>query len=173
VSENRLVGEVNDLVGEVELAAIPEATPGNYAKRWSKRRVGDTEEDSLTRATKLKAQQNEGDKDTEPLNFNLFDLCIESNLYSVGISLGHGKCSINESISNLREVAAPSVEGSDYDKKTVSMDKEMIYLEDDEELDKLLLNQLCCEITEEVMDLGDCKDDLLITSGSKTRKKEI
>jgi hypothetical protein len=103
MGENRLVGEVNGLVGEVELAAIPEATPGNYAKRWSKRRVGDTEEDSLTRATKLKAQQNEGDKDTEPLNFNLFDLCIESNLCSVGISLGHGKCSINESISKLRE----------------------------------------------------------------------
>jgi hypothetical protein len=170
--ENRLVGEVNNRVGEAELAAIPEATPGNSAKRWSKRRAGDTEEDSLTRATKLKAQRNEGDKDTDPLNFNLSDLCIESNLCSVGISLGHGKCSINESISKLREAAAPSVEGSDYDKKTVSMDKELIDLEDDEELDKLLLNQLCCEIMEEVMDLGDCKDDLLITPGSKTRKKK-
>jgi hypothetical protein len=64
---------------------------------------------------------NEGDKNTDPLNLNLSYLCIESNLCSVGISLGHGKCSINESISKLREAIVASVEGSVYDKKTISI----------------------------------------------------
>jgi hypothetical protein len=41
------------VVGEALLAAIPEASPAKSASPWSKCWAGDTDEDSLERATKL------------------------------------------------------------------------------------------------------------------------
>jgi hypothetical protein len=40
------------------------------------------------------------------------------------------------------------------DKRTIVLENE--FLEFQEELDKIILNQLCGEIMEEVMDLGEC-----------------
>jgi hypothetical protein len=56
--ENNLVVD-SSLVGE--LAAILDVSPAKSASRWSKRHAGDTDEDSVERATEIKSQRNEGD----------------------------------------------------------------------------------------------------------------
>jgi hypothetical protein len=45
--------------------------------------------------------------------------------------IGHDNSSINESISKLREAAAPSVDGSIYDGKTLLLENELIYIEEE------------------------------------------
>jgi hypothetical protein len=56
------------------------------------------------------------------------------------------------------------------DKKMLILEKELKDIELVEDLDKMLLNQLCGEIMDKVMDLGECSDDLLTTPGSKSSK---
>jgi hypothetical protein len=56
------------------------------------------------------------------------------------------------------------------DKKMLILEKELKDIELVEDLDKMLLNQLCGEIMDKVMDLGECFDDLLTTPGSKSSK---
>jgi hypothetical protein len=80
-------GESNT-VGEAKLAAVPEASPAKSASRWSKKSAGDTDKNSLNRASKLKAQCNEGDNNPNPLSLNISNCCIQTNLSSVGIHLG-------------------------------------------------------------------------------------
>jgi hypothetical protein len=166
------VGE-NTSVANAELGNIPEASLAKSGSRWSKHRAGDTDEDSLNRATKLKAQRNEGDIIPETLCFNFDDSLIQSNLDVVGISLGVDKDSVNKSIKTLKEVVVSSTtkELCD-DHKTFALDEEEKNLEQEEELDKLILNHLCSDIMEEIMDLGECKNDLLIIPGSTSSKKK-
>jgi hypothetical protein len=166
------VGE-NTPVANAELGNIPEASLAKSGSRWSKHRAGDTDEDSLNRATKLKAQRNEGDIIPETLCFNFDDSLIQSNLDVVGISLGVDKDSVNKSIKTLKEVVVSSTtkELCD-DHKTFALDEEEKNLEQEEELDKLILNHLCSDIMEEIMDLGECKNDLLIIPGSTSSKKK-
>jgi hypothetical protein len=52
------------------------------------------------------------------------------------------------------------------------LENELKDFQQEEELDKFLLNQLCSDLMEEVIDLEECNDNLLITSGSKTSKKK-
>jgi hypothetical protein len=98
---------------------------------------------------------------------------IQSNLDVVGISLGVDKDSVNKSIKTLNEVVVSSTtkELCD-DHKTFALDEEEKNLEQEEELDKLILNHLCSDIMEEIMDLGECKNDLLIIPGSTSSKKK-
>jgi hypothetical protein len=72
-------GESN-MVGEVELAVVPEASPVKSASRWNKRCAGDTDEDSLKRASKLKAQRTEGDNNPNPLSLNISDSYIQTKI---------------------------------------------------------------------------------------------
>jgi hypothetical protein len=58
------------------------------------------------------------------------------------------------------------------DKKMMVLENELKDIQQEEELDKVLLNQLCSDLMEEVMDLEECNNDFLITSGSKTRNKK-
>jgi hypothetical protein len=53
------------------------------------------------------------------------------------------------------------------------LDEEEKNIDQEEELDKLILNYLYSDIMEEVMDLRECKNDLLIVPSSTTRKKKI
>jgi hypothetical protein len=161
-----------------ELADIPEASPANSASRWSKRRAGDTDEDSLERATKIKAQRNEGDNQSDLLRINISDSIIHSNLGSVGIVIGQDKSIIDESLVTLRE-AAENIALAKIDYKSVVCDKKMMGLESElkdihqeEELDKVLLNQLCSDLMEEVMDREECNNELFITSGPRTSNKK-
>jgi hypothetical protein len=115
-----LTGEADPVV-EAGLAAIPGASsPAKSATRWSKRQARDTDEHSLKRTSKLKAQGNEGDKNPDPLSFNLTDLCIQENLSSVGIMLGQDHCSIYASLGILRESVSVSAELAACDKKYAS-----------------------------------------------------
>jgi hypothetical protein len=61
-----------------QLAAIPEASPAKVASRWSKWRAGDTDQDSSDRATKLKAQRNEGEQACDPLSLNFSDSSVHA-----------------------------------------------------------------------------------------------
>jgi hypothetical protein len=106
--ENNLA--VENILGRAEqLASIPEASPTKAASRWKKHRAGDTDEDSLERATKLKAHRNEGENISGPLSINITDSCICSNLSCVGISIGQEKDSVDASIAILREATSSSV----------------------------------------------------------------
>jgi hypothetical protein len=80
---------------------------------------------------------------------------------------------MNASLQNLK--GAAFVRGGKIlsDKKLLVLDHELKELEQEEELDKLLLNQLCNEMMEEVMDSGECNNELLISSGSRSRKKNV
>jgi hypothetical protein len=51
------------------------------------------------------------------------------------------------------------------------LENELNDIEQEEDLDKILLNQLCGELMDEVMDLEECSDDVLTSPGSKTSKK--
>jgi hypothetical protein len=155
------------VVGEAQLAAIPEALPVKSASLWSKRRAGDTDEDSLERATKLKAHRNEGDKLPDHLTLSFTDSCIQTNLGAVGILIGQNRGSIDASVASLRD----SVQVNSCDRRTTILENEFLEFKQEGELDKIILNQLCGEIMEEVMYLGECTDDMLTAPGSKTSSK--
>jgi hypothetical protein len=53
------------------------------------------------------------------------------------------------------------------------VETDTVEFEYEEDLDKSLLNQLCGEIMDEVMDLGECSDDELTTPSSKPCKKKF
>jgi hypothetical protein len=78
--------------------------------------------DSVERATKIKAQRNEGDNQSDPLRIIIFYSIIHSNLGSVGIVVGNDKSGIDESLVNLRK----SIENIAYmniDSKSLFSDK--------------------------------------------------
>jgi hypothetical protein len=173
--ENNLVVD-SSLVGE--LAAILDASPAKSSSRWSKRCAGNTDEDSVEHATKIKAQQNEGDNQSDPLRIIFSDSIIHSNLGSLGIVIGNDKSVIDESLVNLRK-SAENIAYKNLDSKSMVCDKKMMVLENElkdfqqeEELEKILLNQICSDLMEELMDLEECNNNLLITSDSKTSKKK-
>jgi hypothetical protein len=107
---NYVIEDLEESEGEsnlekvADLANIPEASPAKAASRWSKRRAGATD-DSLERASKMKALRNEGDNDLDISCFNIVDSCIQSNLLSVGISLGQDRSSVSESIARIKHAA--------------------------------------------------------------------
>jgi hypothetical protein len=165
----------NTSVTNAELGNIPEASLAKSGSRRSKCRAGDTHEDFLKHATKKKAQRNEGDIIPDILCFNLDDSTIQSNLDVLGISLGSDKDSVSKSITKLK-VAIHNSSNNEFcrNKKTIVLDdEEEKNIEQEEELDKLIINYLCSDIMEEVMDLGECKNDLLIVPGSTTRKRRF
>jgi hypothetical protein len=69
---------------------------------------------------------------------------------------------MNASLQNLK--GAAFVRGGKIlsDKKLLVLDHELKELEHEEELDKLLLNQLCNEMMEEVMDSGSATMSCLL-----------
>jgi hypothetical protein len=151
-----------------ELAAIPEAdTPS----RKSKRRVNSGDEHSLDRAERIKAARNldfapeKGNSSTHQASFIHFsNECVIDNLNSVGISLGNSTYLIKTSVSQIKEVELERLaEGSrNIDRINEVFDKEEKEELENEEVDKLILNSLRCDIMNEVMDLGnvypmDCK----------------
>jgi hypothetical protein len=164
----------NTSVTNAELGNIPEASLAKSGSRWSKCWAGDIDEDSLKHATKKKAQRNEGDIIPNILCFNLDDSTIQSNLDVLGISLGSDKDSVSKSITKLK-VAVHNSSNNEFcrNKKTIVLDEEEKNIEQEEEPDKLIINYLCTDIMEEVMDLGECKNDLLIVPGSTTRKRRF
>jgi hypothetical protein len=140
----------------VQLATIPETkSPGR-----SKRRADTMDESSLERVERIKAAHNldfKGKPDSTQLSFLQFSKDdVISNLDAVGINLGHDYTTIDSSISNLRHVKLDRL----VCKPKVDLIEDIFDEEEkeemgNEEVDKLILNSLCSEIMDEVMDLGN------------------
>jgi hypothetical protein len=157
-----------------ELAAISEVgTPS----RRSKRRADTADEPSLERAERIKAARNldfnpkKGTKTTSHASFLQFsDEHVVDNLCTIGISLGSNMESISNSVACVREAEIKRLDTiSNEDKISSVFDKEEKEELEAEEVDKLILNSLCSEIMDEVMDLGDFYPlDCKITPGKKS-----
>jgi hypothetical protein len=149
------------------LAAIPEASPPS---RRSKRRVDNADQANLEWAEKLKAAHNldaSYDQGTTDSNANsilhLSKEHIIDNLESIGINLGNDALEVGKSVETIK--SRESITLVDHDSKDVIsklFDQEEKEVMEEEEVDKLVLNALCCEIIDEVLDLDsanplDCK----------------
>jgi hypothetical protein len=79
---------------------------------------------------------------------------IVDNLESIGINLGKGALEVNKTGEkiNSRDVVCNANQGSD-DEISRIFDLEEKELAEEEEVDKLILNSLCCELMDEVMNL--------------------
>jgi hypothetical protein len=94
----------------------------------------------------------------ESLFIHLSNDFVTKNLQSIGILLGNCSNQINLSVRQIKEVEAKRAAEA----KNKDMISEVFDEEENEEVDKLILNSLCSEIMDEVMDLGtaypkDCK----------------
>jgi hypothetical protein len=139
------------VIHAAQLAAIPEVeTPG----RRSKRRAESVDESSMEHALRMKAARNldfKGNKNhSQPSFLQLPNDTVLNNLDAIGISLGHDPSSIDSSLTILRQVEIDR----ELCKPKIDTIDNIFELEENEKVDKLILNALCSEIMEEVMDLG-------------------
>jgi hypothetical protein len=157
-----------------DLAVVPEATT---PPRTSKRRADTIAEPSLERAERLKAARNldattkKGNDITSHISFLQFsDDLVVDNLSAVGISLGDNVESIACSVDCVKEVELNRLHTTvDEDIISYVFDKEEKEQCEAKEVDKLILNSLCTDIMDEVMDLGNAyPPDYKITSRQRT-----
>jgi hypothetical protein len=156
------------------LTAIDEVgTPS----RRSKTRADMADEPSLERAERIKAARNldfnpkKGTKNTSHVSFLEFsNEHVDDNLSVVGVSLGSNMESIANTVACVREAEIKRLDTiSNEDKISSVFDKEEKEELDEEKVDRLILNSLCSEIMDEVMDLGDAYPlDCKITPRNKT-----
>jgi hypothetical protein len=147
-------------VVQTELAAIPEASTPS---RKSKKRADSVEEHSLDWAERIKAARNlnftsdKGNNSMSQASFIHFsNECVIDNLEVVGISLGNSSEQIEELVAWVKEVEIERLMGKrNNDLISDVFDKEEKDELANEEVDKLILNSLCCEIMDEVKDLGN------------------
>jgi hypothetical protein len=150
-----------------ELAAILEVeSHSDKSKRWAQ--SGD--EHSLDRVVRIKAARNldfskeKGNNPTSPTSFiHYLDEQVVHNLSAVGASLSSNDNIVASSVSLIKEIELGRLEGvSNGDIISDIFDREEKEEMENEKVDKLILNSLCCEIMDEVMNLGnaypkDCK----------------
>jgi hypothetical protein len=166
------------IMHEEQMAAISKTDmPG----RMSKRRAKSVDESSLERAERMKAAWNldfKGNTDqTQPSLLVFSNDEVLNNLGAVGISLGHDEASIDPSSSFFRQVKLDSA----ICKLKIDIVDDIFEVEEkekfkNEEVDKLILNSLCSEIMDEVMDLGsaypkDCNTTPMFNASSTTTKR--
>jgi hypothetical protein len=137
------------------LAAIPEASTPS---RRSKRRVDSVDQASLERAEKLKAARNldslpkQGTNDIPDKSLHFSSKQVYDNLNSVGICLGVDKAAICNSVDTIKSLKT----GRLREQNTTDLISTVFDLEEKEiaeEVDKLILNVLCSEIMDEVLDM--------------------
>ena len=156
-----------------ELAAIPEVSVSELCH--SNRVAITSDGEVLHQATRLRAdkdntvQSSKGDI-CEPSSFSsLPDEFIHSSFSSIGVSLGYDDTSISKSILELEELEGKMMhESRSKDWKSVLLDKEEKNMAEEEEIDKFILNRLCGEIMDEVMDASSDPNDLTVPL-SKTK----
>jgi hypothetical protein len=147
-------------VTQREMAAIPEA---NALSHKSKRRAESADEHSLDRAEWIKAACNldftaeKGNISMTHASFIHFsNENVVENLQYVGISLGNSSDQITSLVEWIKEVEIERIVlARSNDIISDVFDKEEKEELDNEEVDKLILNSLCCDIMDEVMDLGN------------------
>lgn len=154
--------EVGALAGQAtpdSLAAIPEARQGASATHSSKRRAASTDEDSVQLAARLKAGRNlqftEGTQDTPESFINFSKTTIVSGLSNIGVSIGVDNKDIDDSIELIKQVEQSRLkEESKEDFKTVVFDNEEKDMANEDEVDRLILSNLCTDIMDEVLDMS-------------------
>jgi hypothetical protein len=88
---------------------------------------------------------------------------VVGNLFAIGVSLGNNDNFIASFVSHIKEIELGRLEGeANKDKIGEIFDREEKEELENEKVDKLILNSLCCDIMDNVMDLGnayprDCK----------------
>jgi hypothetical protein len=141
-----------------DLVAIPEAeTPSCKSKRRSKI----VDENSLDRAEWIKAAWNldftskKGNNSKSNVSFvHLSNENVIDKLQGVSISLVNSSDQIISSITQIKEAEIERMlDSTSKDMISEVFDKEEKEELENEEVDKLVLNSLCCEIMDEVMDL--------------------
>jgi len=145
--------------------------------RASKRNATTSEQDSLEKATKLKARRNLDSssakgKESQPMSFNIlddFDLLARTN--SFGVILGNNEQEVLCSINNLRTLERHRLNEVDHlvvGNKCILDDASTVCsLEDNLELEAL--NFICSQISEGLGD-GGCDPLCLQTPVSQTTK---
>jgi hypothetical protein len=145
--------------------------------RSSKRNATTSDQDSLEKATKLKARKNldsasSKGKGTIPSSFHLLDDSILlARTKSLGIVLGDNEQDLSLSLSSLRDLEAIRLNGSD------RVDVEKNFLLDDvstdcsceDNIDLEALNLICSEISEGLGD-GGCDPLCLQTPLSQNKR---
>jgi hypothetical protein len=158
---------------DVLLAVIPEMeSPGR-----SKRRA----ESSMEQAERIKAARNldfDGNTNhSQPSSLLFSDANVLNNLGVVGILLGNDKFAISSSLLCLINSEMDRISCQpNMNKVDCIFDLEEKEELENEEVDKLILNSLCSEIMDEVMNLGsafpkDCNTTPIFKSSSTTTKR--
>jgi hypothetical protein len=100
--------EKNNGPNTEEMMAIHEASPQISSAKRGKCRAGDADADISSKAGRLKALQNEGDKTSLPTIFNIANSSSVSNFHSIGISLGANACSVSKVVCDIKHDAESS-----------------------------------------------------------------
>jgi len=144
--------------------------------RSSKRNASTSEQDSLEKASKLKAQKNLENsslkgKEIQTQSFDSFDDSIMLQSASIlGVSFGSNAQEISESIKNLKDLESSRITSSNVlniqndvidDTSTVCSVEETVDLE--------MLNLICADIAEDLCD-GGCDPLCLQTPVSRSKK---
>jgi hypothetical protein len=140
------------------LAAIPEASPPSHR---SKRRAENADQTNLKWVEKMKANHNldasfdQGNTDSAATSFLHFSKeHVVDNLELIGITLGKGESEVCKAVERIKchenDRRVEKVNIDEASKKNYQEEKD---LAEEEEVDKLILNSLCCEIMDEVVDL--------------------
>lgn len=162
------------LVTPESLAAIPEVQLGASATRSSKRRAMTADEDSLSRAARLKAGRNLQEqfvKGTKPDSFlYLNDEVIASGLNNLGVTLGLDSTSVSESIAYIKKIEQNRLlEDNQQDLKSRVFAQEEKEIAEEEEIDRVILNNLCSDIMDEVLDVGS--EQIVLARTAHGRRK--
>jgi hypothetical protein len=126
----------------------------------------------------LDFKKDNGNSNTSHASFIHFsDEHVVGNLSVVGVSLGTKDNVISSSISHIKEMETGRLEGAVLrDMVSDIFDEEEKEELENEEVDKIILNSLCCEIMDDMMDLGiaypqDCKNTPKHKPSSSGKKK--
>lgn len=145
-----------DRVTPAALAAIREAAVNEL--RCSKRSAGSSDELMIDRATKLKAgkedaQPLKGDNPKTPTFSHLTDSFIQSGFSSIDLKLGTDEARVTSSILKMKSaVECRALESQKVDWKIDALDREEKEICDEQEIGTFILNNICGEIMDEVMD---------------------
>lgn len=139
-----------------QLAAIPEIVQSPAAER--KRRSNTSDEHALIRAERLKAERNGGTNnlpDTPNLDciFNIPVSCAVLNLSNIGVELGVNDREMADSVLLLDKVQKSRLVANNGVSMADVLDSESEDSSEENDIDKMILNNLCGEIMEEVMDV--------------------
>jgi hypothetical protein len=146
------MADVGNLSSKVlALAAVSEAN--NSAKLLrSKRRAATSMKDSVARATKLKAARNLDSAFAEGTLFFPSHASIVENLASLGFGFNNDSSSVLKFIDFLSTTVKPSSKADKQNLVEKAIDFEESEMYGEQELEKVILKNICNDILDEFMD---------------------